>query len=147
MRTCSCRWTLFEVIKSVLGVHLCAWIKVKRDVGLRGEGKKKERVEKVGTHTSFSREQKNKKNRADEQIEQMSQIGQIRRADQMSRSDQMSERMGSVRRRWPGRTHGMNCSCSQRINGAMVISNTFLGMRCVREDFETSWLKRRSTKR
>jgi len=35
--------------------------KSEADVGLRGEGKKKERVEKVGTHTSFSREQKNKK--------------------------------------------------------------------------------------
>jgi len=70
---------------------------VKRDVGLRGEGKKKERVEKVGTHTSFSREQKNKKNRADEQIEQMSQIGQIRRADQTSRiSIPLEKRVSSL---------------------------------------------------
>jgi hypothetical protein len=64
---------------------------VKRDVGLRGEGKKKERVEKVGTHTSFSREQKNKKNRADEQIVSrrvrlVRSDEQIRRADQIRKS-------------------------------------------------------------
>ena len=42
MRTCSCRWSLFEVIKSVLGVHLRAWIKVKNCERIaRGEGKKR----------------------------------------------------------------------------------------------------------
>jgi len=48
-------------------------------------------------------------------------------------------RMGSVRvrQRWPGRTHRMNCACSPSINGVMVISNTFLGMRCVKRGNRT----------
>jgi hypothetical protein len=72
MRTCSCRWAFFEVIKSVVSEHLCAWIKVKND-GRIGEGEGKKKNSWKSRHLFFPKEQKNI---ADEQI---------RRADQASR--------------------------------------------------------------
>jgi len=61
--------------------------------------------------------------------------------DRKTRGREVKSSIQVNSQRWPGRTHRMNCACSPSINGVMVISNTFLGMRCVREDFETSWLK------